>query len=108
MRDYIYLGPTPANEDCQQVGMPDYSPEMARQECCEYIAQLREQFGLEPPRAKLRIKSNPHDFGDYLEVVCEVSCVSDERAISYAYACEGDAWTEWTPQRKERLSCQPS
>lgn len=68
-RDYIDIGPTPAEEDCAQVGSPDYESR-ARPECIRFIDQIRRTLGEEPAKAALRVKSNPHDFGAYLSVVC--------------------------------------
>ncbi len=93
MRDLTYCGPVPANEDCEQLG-PNYRADVARSECIRYRDQLRAQFGPEPEGASLRIKSEPHDFGSYLEVVCSFDD-NDSKAVEYAYACESDAWPEW-------------
>jgi hypothetical protein len=68
-RDYIGIGPAPAEEECAQVGSPDYA-RRARAECRRFIELLRRTFGEEPEGAQLMIKSNPHDFGAYYEVVC--------------------------------------
>jgi hypothetical protein len=92
--DYLEIGAVPANEDCQQVGTPAYDATKARAECVAYINQLRRQFGPEPEGAYLRIKSSPHDFGSYYEVVCNYD-PNQEAAISYAYQCEGSATENW-------------
>lgn len=93
MRDYIELGPSPAAEDCVQVGTENYR-ELSRIECKRYIAQLRKQFGDEPPFAKLTIKYFPHDFGEYADVVCYFED-TDQEAQEYAFKCEGEAWDRW-------------
>lgn len=69
MRDCMDLGSAPAMEDCAQVGREDYY-DRARKECRAYIGLLRRTFGDEPDDASLSVKSNPHDFGTYLSVVC--------------------------------------
>lgn len=99
MKNYLEIGVVPADEQCQQVGTPDYDHVKARKECQCYINQLRRQFGNEPEGAGLFIKSSPHDFGNYLEVHCRYY---DERpdAVAYAMKCEGEAWTEWDEQSK--------
>jgi hypothetical protein len=98
----LYCGPVPANESCEQLG-PNYDPKRARLECQTYIAQLRRQFGPEPDGASLRIKSESHDFGTYLEVVCKFDS-SDETATAYALQCEGEAATEWDEESKAVLA----
>lgn len=102
MREYLEIGATPAEEDCEQLG-PNYDPQRARAECRAFIAQLRRQFGPEPEGAQLRIKSNPHDFGTYLEVACYYEDTNEE-AANYAFDCEGKAWTEWDKQAKQELA----
>jgi hypothetical protein len=39
MREYLTLGPAPCNEDCAQVGQPDYH-ERAREECRRFILRI--------------------------------------------------------------------
>ena len=93
MRDIMELGPSPCEEDCAQVGDPDYD-ERSRQECHRYIARIRQVLGNEPDGARLTIKSFPHDFGSYREVVC-VYDDADEEASTYAYRCEAEAPARW-------------
>ena len=102
MRDYIEIGPTPCDEDCQQVGMASYDGEQARLECECFRDQLRRQFGPEPEGARLRIKSNPHDFGSYLEVVCNFDDEYPE-SVEYAFKCEGEAWNKWDNESRDKL-----
>jgi len=94
MKDYLCLGPAPAEEDCQQVGTPSYDPLKAAEECQRYRKQLRKQFGEEPEGASLVIKSFNHDFGHYREVVCFYDEDFPE-SIEYAFRCEDKAWTTW-------------
>ena len=86
MPNYLSLAPAPVEEDCAQVGTADYTVK-ARAECWRFIALLRTKFGPEPEGARLAIKSFPHDFGDYLEVVCYFDETLPE-AVEYAYRCE--------------------
>lgn len=92
-RDYIDIGPTPAEEECAQVGQPDYM-HRARSECNRFIELLRRTLGPEPQGARLAVKSNPHDFGTYLEVVCYFD-TDNEEAEKYAYRCEREAPARW-------------
>lgn len=100
-RDEIAIGCTPAGEECEQLG-PNYRPERARQECSEFIKQLRRQLGDEPQGARLRVKANEHDFGTYLEVVC-VYDIDSEAAAEYAYKCEAEMPEFWDAPACEAL-----
>ena len=93
MRDYIDIGSTPTEEPCAQVGQPDYARQ-ARAECARFIEAIRQVLGPEPEGAQLAIKSNPHDFGSYFEVVCYYDDNS-EAATRYAFRCEAEAPTRW-------------
>ena len=91
MRDYIDIGPVPSDEECTPVG-EDREKEM--RECRAYIEAIRKKLGNEPKGASLKIKSNPHEFGSYLEVVCYYE-EENETATEYAFKCEGEAPTTW-------------
>ena len=91
MVDYISIGPTPCNEECAQVGDPDYI-EKAREECQRFLKLIRERIGPEPEGARLAIKSFPHDFGNYLEVVC---FYNNEISQKYALKCEAETPSNW-------------
>jgi hypothetical protein len=82
------IGSTPPGEECAQVGRDDYW-QRARPECLAYIKLLRRTFGPEPDAARLAVKSNEHDFGTYLSVVCYFD-PNNEAAAEYAYRCESD------------------
>lgn len=84
--DSIMIGATPYEEDCAQVGSDNYHTR-ARAECNRYIECLRKVYGNEPVGARLYIKSNPHDFGSYLEVECKYD-ENNEEAIAYAFRVE--------------------
>jgi hypothetical protein len=93
MRDYIELGPTPADEECAQLGSENYE-DKAREECKRHIERIKEVCGKEPKRAHLGIKSFEHDFGIYFEVVCYYDD-DNEEATEYALKCEGEGPTTW-------------
>jgi hypothetical protein len=102
MRDYFSIGPTPSAEDCAQVGQPDYH-QQAVEECRRFIELIRKTLGPEPEGAELAIKSFPHDFGTYYEVV-----VWFERdhaaAVAYAERCEDGAPTTWDGDEETPLT----
>lgn len=77
MKETIYLGSSPPEEDCAQVGQEGYHAQ-ARKECRAYINQLYRFLASKghvrnelPEGFILTTKSEPHDFGSYLEVVCK-------------------------------------
>jgi hypothetical protein len=87
MIDYLYIGSAPVEEDCAQVGSPDYSTK-ARAECRRFMDQIKRHYP-EPENGWLQVKSNPHDFGTYYEVV---ACYdpSDADSAHWAFDVEGD------------------
>ena len=91
--DYFCIGPTPHEEDCAQVGQPDYRTK-ALAECRRFIQLIRATVGPEPAGARLAIKSFEHDFGVYHEVVCYFEA-NNEAAREYAIRCENDAPATW-------------
>jgi hypothetical protein len=93
MRDYFCIGPTPSEEDCAQVGEPDYHRK-AIAECSRFIQLIRDTLGPEPKGAELRIKAFDHDFGEYHEVVCWFD-TDMPASIAYAARCEDDAPRTW-------------
>ena len=97
--DYINIGSSPNGEKCVQVGDDDYETK-SRKECRIYLNQLRRVYGEEPKGAQLTVKSFPHDFGSYTEVICKHN--DDEKAIEYAYNLENGC-EEWDEQAKKEL-----
>lgn len=95
--DYLNLGPTPLAEDCAQVGEEDYHIRTIL-ECRKYIRQLEHMFG-EPMQANCyyRIKSFPHDFGTYHEVVLYFND-EDDKAVEFAYNVEANLPENWLPE----------
>jgi len=104
MTEWLDIGASPPGESCAQVGSDDYYPR-ARRECRAYIAQLRRVLGPEPTGAYLTIKSNPHDFGTYLSVVCKFD-PDNKVAVEYAYRCERDGPDEWDEQAQAELAAR--
>ena len=94
MKFEMNLGSVPCDENCVQVGAEHYEL-MARSECERWIKTLRLTLGDEPEGCRLKIKSFPHDFGSYLEVVCVVQDDTDDAAMNYAFKCESNAPTKW-------------
>lgn len=111
-RDYITIGSSPASEDCAQLGSADYH-ERSRKEMKAFINQIRREFGPEPDGARLAIKSFPHDFGTYSEVVCYYDD-TNEAAMDYAFKteCPSEYWdnqakVELMPSFQNPTDCTP-
>lgn len=102
MREYVEIGCTPHDEDCEQLG-PNYNPQQARFECQVFIRQLRRELGEEVGTARLKVKSNPHEFGTYLEVACYFDS-EDEIGCDYAYRCENEMPAEWDEIARQELA----
>lgn len=98
------LTTTPANVECAQLGSEDYH-NRSKQEAERYIKALRKVYGPEPKNTKLRVKSNPHDFGSYLTVVCDFDS-DDEVSTNYAYSLE-DGMEEWPDDGSEKQKITP-
>lgn len=93
MRDYMTIGSTPCDEECTGVGAENYDAR-ARVESNQFIDAIRKKLGNEPDGARLAIKSFPHDFGTYHEVVCYFD-TDKEESVEYAYRCESDSPNTW-------------
>jgi len=102
MQDHIDIGPSPPGEPCAQLGTDDYYPR-ARRECRAYIHQLRRTLGPEPDAARLAVRSNPHDFGTYLSVVCYFD-PEIPGAVEYALKCESEGPEQWDDEARRELA----
>jgi hypothetical protein len=101
MTDYLDLSPVPTDEEVQQVG-PLHDPIQARRECRAMVNQLNRQF---PPIGNVRyiIKSNPHDFGDYLSVVAKFDD-ENENECDFVYNVEANIPEKWDELAKAELN----
>mgnify|MGYP001304079366 CR=1 FL=1 len=94
MIDYIEIGPTPAAEDCIGVSSTaDYLPAM-RAECKRFRVALERYFEpVVPFGSWFGVKSNPHDFGTYCEVVVyyddDTPAAGDKRVCPQVCAIPG-------------------
>ncbi len=102
MNDHIDVGATPPMEDCAQVGTADYF-ERAGRECRAYIGLLRRLLGPEPHGAQLDVKSNAHDFGTYLSVICRYE-TGNQEAMQYAFRCEAEGPEKWDAVARHELN----
>jgi hypothetical protein len=97
----LYLGPTPPEEPCAQVGCPNYR-EQALKECRAYIRQLERIFGEPPPGARFALSRESHDFGTYYEVVIQYD-VQDEDSNAFVFRVEANLPATWDIQAREEL-----
>lgn len=93
MREYVSIGPAPYEEQCIQVGDPDYR-KRAMTECLHFVKAIRRVCGEPPEGASLGVKSFPHDYGSYLEVVAYYDD-TNEKAAEYAFMVEEKAPATW-------------
>ena len=108
MRDYLEIDPVPTEEDCAQVGAPDYY-ERARREARAFIGQILRHYP-EPLYGNVTIKRNQHDFGEYLSIKINFDD-DDEESCNWAFAIEGDnlaALREWDATARAELGLQPA
>lgn len=107
MVETIEIGASPCDEQCAQVGEPDY-PERSRAECRAFVNQIKRVMGEPPEGAGLFIKSNAHDYGTYREVAVKVGGMlspdAREKALEYAYRCESDSPTAWDEEARAELA----
>lgn len=76
--DYMYLGPTPCDEDCAQLGQDGYRAQAVK-EMNAYIAQLYRTFAdVDEFNVRFKIKWENHDFGTYGEVVAVYDAANQE------------------------------
>lgn len=111
MMDYLEIGPTPACEDCQQVGTASYDPDVATLECRVFLRYLVRILSAECERrgyrdgdhaVSLRIRSHAHDFGTYREVAVRYD-EEDPEAVDLAYWLEANAPDTWDDAARSEL-----
>lgn len=89
--EVLTLGPVPPDEDCVQVGTPDYEM-LANAECRKYAATILRTCGMPPAGTKVYVKWNPHDFGSYAEVAIRFD---SELGEHYAFWVERNGPQSW-------------
>lgn len=108
MFEYIELGPVPYDEDCAQVGSPDY-PERSAKERQAYrhqIERLLAQKGY-PKESwssgfSLCNRGHEHDFGRYYELAVKFD-TNNESACSLAYLVEEIIPRNWDDEARIEL-----
>jgi hypothetical protein len=91
---YIEIGPVPGEEDCAQVGSPDYT-EVSQRECEVFRRML---CRLLPVPEGLPVayvgRIHPHDFGNFREVSIRYD-EANAQAVEFAYEVERSMPAEW-------------
>jgi hypothetical protein len=107
-KEKIYLGSTPADEPCAQVGTPGYEAR-AQVECNAYVKQLHRFLAITgvnpstlPKGFDIQVTSADHDLGAYVEVVC-IFNDDDERSWDLARLLENEGPTEWDDEARKEL-----
>jgi hypothetical protein len=104
MLDYLNLGSTPSDEDCAQVGSPDYQ-NRANKELDAYKAQLERMFPGWETHKNLKFKKMwfPHDFGSYGEIVITFD-PDNELEAATAIEIEWNTPTNWDEEAIKELN----
>lgn len=101
--DYLALGPVPCDEDCAQVGDPDYRNQ-SRREMRAYSNQLMREFPeWSGKNVRFAITIFPHDFGSYGEVCVEWED-GDEVGQDFALYVENNLPMNWDDEALKELN----
>ena len=106
MRDYLEIDTVPSEEDCAQVGAPDYYTQ-ARREARAYIDQILRHYPA-PTWGDICIKRNAHDFGEYFSIKI-IFDDTDEESCNWAYDIEADplgVLQNWDAEARAALSLE--
>ena len=93
MKDYLNIGSAPIEEDCVQVGTDNYMQD-SRKECQRFVDLLNMKFPNKPNGVDFKIKSFPHEFGTYREVVVSYDD-SVEEQVEFAFMVEDQTPLTW-------------
>ena len=93
MKDFVYLGNCPADEDPAQSIEPDYEVK-ARIEVARYKRLVMSKFKDIPAEVSFKIRKEQHDFAPLYELVAEFDD-DDEEACDFAFALEAHLPTRW-------------
>lgn len=96
----IYIGSSPYEEDCAQVGQPDFHTK-SKAELQAFKDQLQRLFPA-PEGACYQVVWSNHDYGRYGEV-CAVFDPSNEEHTDWAYIAE-DGCATWDDEAKAFLA----
>jgi len=103
MIDFITLGPTPMEENCQQIGPPTFDGSKESKELIAYKHQLMRMFKDIPSNCKFIIRSFPHDFGRYREV-CITYYINVPESEDFAFEVESNLPLNWDEEALKELN----
>jgi hypothetical protein len=91
---FIEIGPVPGEENCAQVGSPDYTEASLRE--CEVFRRMLSRLFPVPEGLPVAYvgRTHPHDFGNYREVSIRYDDANGQ-AADFAYEVESSAPAEW-------------
>jgi hypothetical protein len=103
----LTLGPTPCNEDCEQVGPNCDYTKMEHE--CKTFQRMLERIHFQNPDSRppdgvhFAVQKFPHSFGPYLEVVV---CFDDasESHVQFAYMVEETLPDLWDDEARKELA----
>jgi len=102
MRDTYELDTVPMSEKCESVGV-NYDSTKARQQAISLISQLIRTVGDNPEGSRLKVQSNPHDFGYYYSVAFVFDNENEEH-IQHLNKLEENFPEFWDEQSKKELA----
>lgn len=101
MKDRLEIGPTPADESCEQVGTSDYNPLRAIKECQIFARQIIREFGPPPKGARVYVYTS-NNLDPYREVAVEFDDQFPD-SVEYAFKVEGEVSQKWDAESLEEL-----
>ena len=108
MNEYIFVGPTPCDEACAQLGSNDYE-KISRKECRAFINQIwrvaKNTYNVDKDGVigfDVITKNEYHDFGTYREVVLKFD-YNNILATEFAYKMDEIIPTTWDEEAKQEL-----
>lgn len=104
MNDYLNIGSVPYDEDCAQVGSEDYETR-SRLECVAFREQCKRVLAdkFDDVCIIVSIKSFPHDFGTYREVVAIYDPDNQQEVEQALYLESAEELENWDKEAKEFL-----
>ena len=102
MRDTYDFDTVPMSEKCESVGV-NYDSTKARKEASSLISQLIRTVGDNPEGSRLKVQSNPHEFGCYYSVAFVFDNENEEH-IQHLNKLEENFPEFWDEQSKKELS----
>lgn len=99
--NYLSFDTTPIEEECAQAGSVEYY-QKAKKEGETLIKQLKRQFGEPPNGCSLKMKLNPHDFGNYFTVNVFFD-ENKDNCVEYAMKIENDFPEFWDEESIKEL-----